>query len=141
MLLYPEEPVMRFGPLDPAHRDAEFDDLIDFMASLPADEYPEMAANALRRVHAGFDRRWEAPHDAESWARVLKPALTRASLDQVMELIANPADLKQRTIDLYQGVWDHVVREARAEALPMLQQAADRGAALEDRGFGIRSRP
>ncbi|MEZ4565010.1 MAG: metalloregulator ArsR/SmtB family transcription factor [Thermomicrobiales bacterium] len=136
MLLYPEEPVMRFGPLDSSRRDAAFEDLMAFMASLPAENYVDMAANALRRVHAGFDRRWEAPHDEESWQKALKPALTRAPMDQVMALIANPAELKQRTIDLYQGVWDHVVREAREEALPMLQQAADRGAALEDRGFG-----
>lgn len=135
MLLYPEEPVMRFRPLDPARRDAELGELIAFMAALPAEDYLDMVANALRRVHAGFDRRWEAPEDEESWIRALKPALTRAPLDQVMELIADPEALKQRTIDLFQGIWDHVVCEARAEALPMLQQAAERGAALEDRGF------
>lgn len=136
MLLYPEEPVMRFRPLDPAHRDADFEDLMAFMASLPADAYLDMLANALRRVHLGFDRRWELPHDEEGWAKALKPALTRAPLERVMGLIARPEELKQRTLDLYQGVWDHVVREARHEALPMLQQAADRGSALEDRGFG-----
>ncbi len=136
MLLYPEEPVMRFGPLEPAHRDADFDDLMAFMESLPAADYLDMAANALRRVHAGFERRWEPPADEESWTRVLMPALTRAPLARVMDLIANPEELKQRTIDLYQNIWDHVVRDARDEELPMLQQAADRGAALEDRAFG-----
>ncbi|MDQ2652960.1 MAG: metalloregulator ArsR/SmtB family transcription factor [Chloroflexota bacterium] len=136
MLLYPEEPVMRFGPLDPANREAGFDDLMAFMVALPAEDYLEMVANALRRVHLGFDRRWEPPQDAEGWARALKPALTRAPLERVMELVTNPEVLKQRTLDLYQGIWDRVVREARDEALPMLQQAADRGAALEDRGFG-----
>src|SRR5215216_405550 len=45
MLLYPEEPVMRFGPLDPANRDASLDDLIAFMESLPAEDYLEMVAN------------------------------------------------------------------------------------------------
>lgn len=135
MLLYPEEPVMRFGPLDPERRDASFDDLMAFMESLPAEEYLDMVANALRRVHAGFDRRWERPHDEESWSRALKPALTRAPLDRVVELVANPEELKQRTVDLYQDIWEHVVRDARDKELPMLQQAADRGAALEDRGF------
>ncbi|MFN8665411.1 MAG: metalloregulator ArsR/SmtB family transcription factor [Thermomicrobiales bacterium] len=135
MLLYPEEPAMRFRPLDPENRDASIDDLIAFMDSLPAEEYLDMAANALRRVHAGFDRRWEAPYDEESWTRALKPALTRAPLDQVMDLIARPDELKQRTIDLYGEIWEHVVRDAREEELPMLQQAAERGAALEDRGF------
>ena len=135
MLLYPEEPVMRFGPLEPENRDADFDDLIAFMEILTADDYLDMAANALRRVHAGFDRRWEPPDSEASWSRALKPALTRAPLDQVMELIANPEDLKQRTIDLYQSIWDHVIRDAREAKLPLLQEAVELGAALDDRGF------
>ncbi len=126
---------MRFRPLEQENRDADFDDLIHYMESLPADDYVEMVANALRRVHAGFDRRWQPPEDEASWSRALKPALTRAPLDQAMDLIANPSELKQRTVDLYAGMWDHVVRDAREEALPMLEQAAERGAALEDRGF------
>src|SRR4028119_1989889 len=77
MLLYPEEPVMRFRPLEQENRDADFDDLIHYMESLPADDYVEMVANALRRVHAGFDRRWQPPEDEASWSRALKPALTR----------------------------------------------------------------
>lgn len=135
MLLYPEEPVMRFGPLDPANRDATIDDLIAFMESLPAEEYLDMVANALRRVHAGFDRRWELPHDEATWTKALQPALTRTPLAPVMELIANPEDLKQRTIDLYQSIWDLVVCDAREADLPMLEQAAERGTDLEDRGF------
>lgn len=135
MLLYPEEPVMRFGPLDPANRDASIDDLIAFMESLPAEEYLDMVANALRRVHAGFDRRWDSPRDEEGWSKALKPALTRAPLAPVMELIANPEELKQRTIDLYQSIWDLVVCDAREAEFPMLEQAAERGADLEDRGF------
>lgn len=136
MLLYPEEPVMRFRPLEPENRNASFDDLIAFMEAQPAEEYLAMAANALRRVHAGFDRRWQAPQDEESWAKALKPALTRAPLDRVLALIADPEELRQRTISLYRGIWDHVVRDAREVELPMLIQAAERGAALEDRGFG-----
>ena len=135
MLLYPEEPVMRFGPLEPENRDADFDDLIAFMETLTADDYLDMAANALRRVHADFDRRWEPPDSEASWSRALKPALTRAPLDQVMELIAQPEELKRRTIDLYQSIWDHVVRDAREAKLPLLQEAAELGAALDDRGF------
>ncbi|MCA9880183.1 MAG: winged helix-turn-helix transcriptional regulator [Thermomicrobiales bacterium] len=135
MLLYPEEPVMRFGPLGPGRLDADIDDLLAFMAALPAAEYLDMVANALRRVHAGFDRRWHPPADEAGWAKALTPALTRATLAPVMALIADPEELKQRTIDLFQGVWDHVVREARTAELPMLQHAADRGQALADRGF------
>ncbi len=136
MLLYPEEPVMRFGPLEPAHRDATFGDLMAFMESLPAEDYRDMVSNALRRVHAGFDRRWHPPQDPESWARALKPALTRAPLDQVMALIDDPAELKERTLDLYQSIWDHVIRETREDELSMLQQAAEWGSVVEDRGFG-----
>ena len=135
MLLYPEEPVMRFRPLAPEHREATIEQLVAFMAELPAEAYVEMVANALRRVHAGFDRRWNPPQDAEGWEKALKPALTRATLESVMALLDDPEDLKQRTIDVFQGVWDHVVREARDADYPLLRSAAERGSALVDRGF------
>ncbi len=135
LLYYPEEPVMRFEPLRPDRLDARFDDLRAFMTSTPAEVYCEMVAHALERVYADLEMRWRQPADEESWSRVLAPALTTTPLADVLALIADPEQLKQRTIALYEGVWEAVYQEARAAELPMLREAALRGAAFSDRGF------
>ncbi len=135
LLYYPEEPVLRFQPLRLDRREAGFDDLIQFMQDSPAETYRDMLAHALKRVHLDLERRWKPPTDAESWQAALAPALTSVSLEQAMALVENPVGLKQRTIDLYQGVWDALYREAREDQLPLLRDAARRGSALTDRGF------
>ena len=135
VLYYPEEPVMRFLPLRADRLDASFDELIAFMESVPADEYREMVAHALERVYADLEIRWRPPTDEESWARALGPALTTTPLADAMALIANPAELKQRTIGLYEGFWTTVYEDAREVELPLLREAARRGAAFADRGF------
>jgi DNA-binding transcriptional ArsR family regulator len=135
LLYYPEEPVMRFQPLRPDHRNASFEDLVTSMKAVPAAEYREMAANALRRVHTEFERRWRPPDDEASWSRVLAPALTSAKLEDALALIADPEELKRRTIAMFEGVWETVYRDARDADLPFLNAAAKRGAALGDRGF------
>lgn len=135
MLFYPEEPVMRFQPLRPDNRNASFDDLMAFMTSLPPDAFRDMVNHALQRVHAQFERRWRPPTDEASWSHVLTPALTRASLDAVLPLIADPAELKRRTIGLYEAVWILVYRDAWEHDLPVRQAAAKQGAVFLDRGF------
>jgi DNA-binding transcriptional ArsR family regulator len=135
LLYYPEEPVMRFEPLRSDRSDATIDDLLDFMRGLPEAAYLDMVSHALQRVYYDLERRWRPPPDREEWARALAPALTTAPLDAVLRLIDTPAELKQRTIALFSGVWDSVYRAARGTELPMLRDAASRGAALGDRGF------
>lgn len=135
LLYYPEEPVMRFVPLRPHRLDASFDELREFMEGVPADEYRDMVGHALQRVYTDLELRWRPPDDEESWAHALAPALTTTSLADVLPLIADPAQLKRRTIALYEGVWQTVYEEARAAELPMLREAALRGAAFADRGF------
>src|ERR671913_167155 len=135
LLYYPEEPVMRFEPLRPDRLDATFDDLLAFMAGVPDGDYREMVGHALQRVYADLEMRWRPPADEESWARALAPALTTTPLADVLALIADPARLKRRTIALYEGVWQTVYEKARDTELPMLREAARRGAAFGDRGF------
>src|SRR5215208_2450915 len=135
LLYYPEEPVMRFEPLRPDRLDARFEDLRAFMADSPASAYRDMVGHALERVYTDLELRWRPPADEESWARALAPALTTTPLADVLSLIADPAQLKRRTIALYDGVWQPVFEEARAAELPMLREAALRGAAFADRGF------
>lgn len=136
LLYYPEEPVMRFQPLRDDHRQATIDDLLDFMEAVPAEEYLAMVAHALQRVYyADLERRWQPPTDLESWARALKPALTAATLDEVLPLISDPESLKWRTIALYRNVWDAVYRTARDAELPTLLAAAQQGSRFSDREF------
>ncbi len=135
LLYYPEEPVMRFEPLRRDRRDAGFDDLIAFMRALPADDYREMVEHALQRVFADREMRWRPPDDEEAWRRALLVAITTAKIDDVMALIADPAELKRRTIKMYEGVWNAVYREAREAEAPLLHEAAKRGAVFGGRGF------
>src|SRR5215208_2307327 len=114
LLYYPEEPVMRFEPLRADRLDATFDDLIGFIAAIPADGYREMVEHALQRVYTDLEMRWRPPNDEESWARALAPALTTAPLPEVLALIADPTELKRRTIAMYKGVWEAVYEDVRA---------------------------
>ena len=135
LLYYAEEPVMRFEPLRPERLEASFDDLCGFMEGILDDEYRDMVGHALQRVYSDLEIRWRPPADEESWARALAPALTTTPLADVLALIADPAQLKRRTIALYEGVWQAVYKEARAAELSMLHEAALRGASFADRGF------
>lgn len=135
LLYYPEEPVMRFQPLRADHREATFDELIAYMQAMPAEEYREMAAHALKRVHAEFERRWQPPSDEASWRKALAAALTSARLEEALALISNPDELKRRTIEMYETVWESVYRDAREADLPLLTEASQRGAAYADLGF------
>ncbi len=135
MLYYPEEPVMRFQPLRPDHLDATIGDLLQFMEELPAAAYLDMLGHAMERVYADLERRWRPPEDEEGWRQALPRALTSARLDDVMPLIRDPAELKRRTIALFAGVWEAVYRDVSERDLPLLREAARRGAAFADRGF------
>jgi DNA-binding transcriptional ArsR family regulator len=135
LLYYPEEPVMRFEPMRPDRLEATCDDLLAFMAGIPAGEYREMVAHALQRVYTDLELRWRPPTDEQSWIRALAPALTTTPLADVLALIDDPEQLKVRTMALYEGVWNAVYEEARATELPLLREAALRGAAFSDRGF------
>lgn len=135
LLYYPEEPVMRFQPLRADHREASIDELITYLQATPADAYREMVVHALQRVFADRERRWQPPSDEETWVQVLRPALTRATLEDAQALVADPEELKRRTVAMYEGVWDSVYRAERERQLPSLRLAAEQGAAFVDRGF------
>jgi DNA-binding transcriptional ArsR family regulator len=135
LLYYPEEPVMRFAPLRSDRRDAGFEHLREFIAGLPPEAFIEMAAHALQRVHADLEMRWQRPTDEASWRRALIPALTTARLDDVLALIANPAELKRRTLGMFDRLWEDVYCVARAAVQPVLEEAAYRGMGLVQRGF------
>ncbi|MDP9366382.1 MAG: metalloregulator ArsR/SmtB family transcription factor [Chloroflexota bacterium] len=139
LLYYMEEPVMRFDPLRPDRLDAGIGDLLAFLDGLPPEEYRRMAVSAVARV--AWDLGQPAPlvpeDDPDGWRRALEPALTTASADEVLPLLAEPARLKARTIALFQGVWDVLYAAEYRAREPELRLAADLAEPATDRGFGL----
>lgn len=139
MLYYAEEPVMRFGPLLPEHRDAGFDELMAFLQALPPQAYRDMAVHALERVHRDLHSGRPAPplDDAVAWRAFLAPALTTADAGAALALIEHPAALKERTLRMMRGTWEQVYRDEYAARLPVLREAARLARPAEGRGFGL----
>jgi ArsR family transcriptional regulator len=139
LLYYVEEPVLRFSPLDRERVDAGADDLFAFFEGLPALDYLEMAAQALNRVQGdlGLSEAVTVGDDEAAWRRALEPALTTAAVDEVLPLLGNPEQLKERTVSLFRGVWEEVYRGEHATQVPLLRDAARRAEQSSDRGFGL----
>src|SRR5215210_6368847 len=110
MLVYMEEPVWTFGPLAPEHRDAAVPELLAYLEGLPAEAYLDMVDRALERVHRELKTGHAMPArgDEQGWREYLEPALTTSSIDDVLFLLANPAELKGRTVRLIRGVWNQI---------------------------------
>jgi DNA-binding transcriptional ArsR family regulator len=138
MLYYMEEPIMRFEPLRAARADATFDELIAFLSDLPAEDYRDMAAHSLERVHRDLGTPQAAPavSDRRAWRDYVEPALTTATADDVLVLIEQPEELKTRTIHLIEGIWQQVYAEDYASRLPLLKQAAVIANPITRQGFG-----
>jgi DNA-binding transcriptional ArsR family regulator len=139
LLYYMEEPVMRFEPLRPDRIEAGLDDLMSFLKALPAAEYLDMVANALDRVHRDLGTGLGTPNwgDEAAWRIYVEPALTTASADEVMSLLAEPETLKARTIRLIQGIWDAGYADEYAKRLPELKEAATLATGTAGFGFAL----
>jgi len=140
MLYYMEEPVMRFDPLRPDRLDATFEELVEFLESLPASDYLDMVAHSAARVHQDIGlppMPRPADDDIEGWRTFLTPGQTTADMDEVLSFISDPETLKRRTIGLMEGVWENgygdeftARRETLAQAAQLASRTEGRGAAL-----------
>lgn len=139
LLYYMEEPVMRFEPLRPDQLNAGIDDVLSFLRSLPAAEYLDMVANALDRVHHDLGTGLATPSwgDERAWRMYVEPALTTASGDEVMSLLADPESLKMRTVRLIEGVCDAGYADEYARRLPELREAAMLATGTAGFGFAL----
>jgi len=142
LLYYMEEPVVRFAPLAPDRRDADFADLTTFLDDLSAADYRAMADHALARVHRDLGSDLAVPSGAEpdpetAWRRYLEPGLTTATAEEVLPLLLDPDRLKTRTLDLLRGVWETVSRDDYAARRPELREAARLAQPAADRGLGL----
>lgn len=138
LLYFMEEPVMRFEPARPDRIDAGIDDLLAFLEGLAPEEFQLMAVNAVERVHRDLGTGLRAPDlaDTASWRMFLQAGLTTALIDDAMELVVNPAELKRRTIALIQGIWESAYAEEYANRLPALREAAVLAEQMAGRSFG-----
>lgn len=140
MLYYMEEPIMRFDPLRPDRLDATFDELIEFLESLPAHDYLDMVAHSASRVHQDIGlppMARPASDDLEGWRTVLTPGQTTADMDEVLSLIADPETLKRRTIGLIESVWECGYRDEFQARFETLSQAAHLASGVESRGAAL----
>lgn len=138
MLYYMEEPVMRFEPLSPERSESSFDELISYLESLRGHEYRSMAEHAIERVHQdlGSPRAVPPLADAQAWRTFVEPALTTATADDVLALVNDPDELKKRTINLIEGIWQHIYADDYAQRLPLLRRASDLASSTTRQGFG-----
>lgn len=144
LVYYLEEPLMRYEPFSPEHEHASFGDLMAFLEGMPPESYAAMAIRAIQRVRAdqGLDQAPPVPtgnelRDEIAWRRFIEPGLTTATSDEVLPLFQDPGFLREKTIRLFRGVWDVLYREEYARQEPILRRAAERAAAVMDRGFGL----
>jgi DNA-binding transcriptional ArsR family regulator len=137
MLVYMEEPVWTYQPLSPEHREADVPELLAFLEGLPASAYLEMVERALQRVHRELKTGATAPAqgDEQGWRDYLEPALTTSLIDDVLALLANPDELKLRTLRLMTGVWEQIYAAEYEQHLPEMREAVERAARSNSAGF------
>jgi DNA-binding transcriptional ArsR family regulator len=137
MLVYMEEPIWAFQPLLPEHRDATIDDLLSFLRGQPASAYLAMVERAIGRVHRDLKSDATAPawDDIEGWRVWVEPALTTALIDDVLAFLVDPEQLKQRTINLIEGVWDQVYGADFEAHVADLHEAVNRASRSSSGGF------
>ena len=135
---YVEEPVMRFRPLAPEQDGAGINDFLAFLDTLPPSAFLAMADNALARVGRDFAIPVEGVDaDEERLRRALAPALTMASVDEVLPLLTDPCRLKEQTVRLFRSVWEVLYRDEYASRLPEMAAASALAREYTARGFDL----
>lgn len=139
LLYYMEEPVMAFEPLSAANRDATVDDLLAFLRAQEPLEFREYAIRAIDRAHGDLGSELAAPEgdEEDDWRRYIEPVLTTADGDEVVRILLDPAQLKERTIGLIEGIWDSFYREEFEAQAGMLREAERIARSIAHRGFGL----
>ncbi len=139
LLYYMEEPIMWFEPLRDVRLNATIDELLGFLSALDAEQYRAMAVHALDRVHQDLGTGLAAPtSDGDvAWRRYIESGLTTADADDVVLLLRQPELLKERTIRLIRGIWDHVYAADFEHRLAELLDAERGARSVSNRGFGM----
>jgi DNA-binding transcriptional ArsR family regulator len=125
LLYYIEELLMSFDPFNPAQLEASFSDYLSHLDAMPVEAYHRMAVNSLRRVHEdlGMPRDVPANGDRQVWREFVQPGITRANMDEVVDLLMAPEQLKARTVRLINRFWHECYGPEYERALPALRNA------------------
>lgn len=125
LIYYIEELLFSFDALEPDRLDASYEQYFSHLKSLPADTFQQMAANAVGRVYRDrgvFELPPESGNVAE-WRMFLRPSITHADLDEAARLVADPEELKHRTLRLIDRYWHECYQDEYERALPEMQRA------------------
>ena len=132
LLYYAEELVFSFDALEPDRLDATYEDYHEHLLDLPAIAYQRMAANAVQRFYRDQDRPESPPesNDPDAWRSFLRGAVISGDLNELVELITTPQELKNRSLRMIEEFWETCYQEEFERAWPDLQRAARRAQSL-----------
>jgi DNA-binding transcriptional ArsR family regulator len=138
LLYYAEELVFSFDVLEPDGLDASFEQYYSHLVELPAIAYQRMAANAVRRLYRDQGAPADPPEssDPEEWREFLRAGVISGDLDELVNLVTKPQELKNRTLRMIDEFWrtcyagefdrqwpelQRIVRHAQALVHPVVQ--------------------
>lgn len=123
-LYYLEELLMSFDPLEPARIDADFGTFIGHLVQLPAARFQRMVAQALHNVYRDRGVTEVLPELADrlAWRVCLEPGITSGDLDEVVDLVLAPEQLKARTVSLFDRFWNEYYGQECERSLPEMRR-------------------
>lgn len=126
LLYYAEELVFSFEAIEPDSLDARYEDYHQHLLDLPAIAYQRMAANAVQRYYRDQLAPLAPPesNDPDEWRAFLEGAVISGDLDEIVDLVTDPQELKNRSLRLIEEFWNTCYAEEFNQELPSLQRAA-----------------
>lgn len=133
-IYFAEELLMSFDPLSPDRRNATYATYRAALAHQSPAWFENALKRALRRVHheQGVILPDPADGDRAAWERFLAPGITRANLAAIVALAMHPADLKAKTLALYDRYEEQFHAADFAAAREPLHGAAERAERLHE---------
>ncbi len=132
LLYYGEELMFSFDPLEPDHIDATYEDYHQHLLTLPAIAYQRMAVNAVQRLYRDQGFQIEPPEDAdaEQWRDFLRQGVISGDLDELVDLITDPQQLKNRSLRMIEEFWTICYQDEFNKDWPELQRVVRRAQVL-----------
>ncbi len=125
LLYFIEELLMSFDPFQPERLAAGFEDYLEHLENLSPWAYRSMVAQSVLRVYRdrGVTETPPADNNADEWRAFLEPGITRADLDEVVNLVLAPEQLKARTVNLVRRFWQDCYSAELERAMPEMRRA------------------
>ena len=132
LLYYAEELVFSFDAHEPDRLDASYEEYHQHLLELPAIAYQRMAANAVQRYYRDQATPQDPPENGSPlvWREFLAGAVISGDLDELVDLITNPQELKNRSLRMIEEFWTTCYADEFARDQSSLQRAARRAQSL-----------